>query len=691
MKRGNTYKKLILLIVIFVVGFISLTTLNSVFTKLINELDEETTNLKARLTIGEYVAYDVLKIRSQFHELATTTSSKIARDIIIDEINESIEKIETSLKVLEFGGKLEREIALNIAGHLNTTRVVNYHLMKNDTYSLEIIDIKPKLKDIKERIVYVNKILQKRESLSKSNDLKKYINYTKTVKRYYKTLPAYFNRLSENIRRLLYEGELDLAKLEKKIEQDKAKYLQLKMYLIFFVLSVVVIFGYIIVRKVYSDSEDLYWLNIDLNKNLQKQEKQEKSIRAILDTQPNIIIVSNGTEMLDANHQLVDFFEQYDNFEQFKKQHQCICEFFEDKIPDNDYVIQKDYNGLNWSEYIMAHPDKHFKVIMKKNGIKHHFSILINKKVLDASSNEVVVIITLNDITAEINSQIKLKALNDNLEFIVQNKTRELQELNENLEQKVIIEAAKVREKDKQMIQQARFAALGEMIANIAHQWRQPLSAITTTASGMQLQMQLGLTNDEEVNESYTKIMGYVEFLTQTIEDFRGFFKEDKETSDFNMIETLEKSLSITSAIYKDNDIKLIKNYKDEELISHGMPSELSQVFLNILNNAKDATISNHIEDKYVHISSAIEDDNNVIYIQDNAGGIPSDIIDKVFDPYFTTKHQSQGTGIGLYMSKDIVEKHMQGKISVKNMNTTIDNRSYSGACFKISLPKVIA
>jgi signal transduction histidine kinase len=182
--------------------------------------------------------------------------------------------------------------------------------------------------------------------------------------------------------------------------------------------------------------------------------------------------------------------------------------------------------------------------------------------------------------------------------------------------------------------------------------------------------------------------MGYVDFLTQTIEDFRGFFKEDKEKINFNVIDALNKTISITSATYKDNNIELVNDcISDDKFISNGMPSELTQVFLNVLNNAKDATNDNKVEERFVHIRSEIENEFNVIYIQDNAGGIPEDIIDKVFDPYFTTKHQSQGTGIGLYMSKDIIEKHMNGTINVKNKTVKYDSITYCGACFRIALP----
>ena len=687
-KASNTSKKLILLISVFVFGFVALFSLNQVFIHLSGKLDKKTENLQAKIMISEFIAYDITKIRNYFAELATTTSTKRSRDRILEKIDDQIAVIQESLNVLQHGGVLKRFIALNIAGHLNTVKTIVYNKDNKDELSLEVIDLTPKLLELNNMAQYISKELEKQAIYAKKKDIKKWMKKSKQIHRYYKTLPAYFNRMSENISRLVYESEVELKELKKQIELDKQYYMKVKISLILSVILFVIIFGYRIVKSLNEDSKKIYELAVSLKENLKKQKKQEKSIRAILDAQSNIIIVSDGVKMIDANQQLLTFFNEYKTFADFKRHVECICDFFEDKVPNDEYIVKKDYDGLNWSGYILANPDKHFKVIIKRGAEKYHFLIQATKAVIDDETGESVIIITLNDITTEINNQIKLKSLNDNLELMVQNKTKELQELNENLEQKVLIEAAKVREKDKQMIQQARFAALGEMIGNIAHQWRQPLSAINTTASGMQLQMQLGLTNDEEVIDSYNKIIGYVEFLTQTIEDFRGFFREDKETTDFDVVEVVQKSLSIVQSAYRDNDITVEQECPEESLMSHGMPNELSQVFLNILNNAKDATIGNEIEEKYVHITCQDTDEYNVVLIQDNAGGIPEKIMDKIFDPYFTTKHQSQGTGIGLYMSKDIVEKHMNGRLSVKNMKTTINGRKFNGACFKIEIPK---
>ncbi len=274
------------------------------------------------------------------------------------------------------------------------------------------------------------------------------------------------------------------------------------------------------------------------------------------------------------------------------------------------------------------------------------------------------------------------------LERALEISTSELRNFNDTLEERIVSEVEKNREKDKKLLTQSRYAGMGEMIGNIAHQWRQPLSAISSTASGMNLQIELNLTSEEDITKSFSKIIEYTNFLTQTIDDFRGYLKEDKEKVLFDNLDILWKSKSIVEAVYKNNDIALnIKNGKFRSQ-SFGYPSELAQVFLNILNNAKDALIEHKQTDRRVYVNIVDEPLYNTIKIIDNAGGIPENIVTKIFDPYFTTKHQSQGTGIGLYMSKDIVEKNMQGDLSVKNVNIMIDGLQYLGACFTISIPK---
>jgi len=266
--------------------------------------------------------------------------------------------------------------------------------------------------------------------------------------------------------------------------------------------------------------------------------------------------------------------------------------------------------------------------------------------------------------------------------------TNELIEFNDRLEERVQKEVEINLENKKQLLEQSRFAALGEMIGNIAHQWRQPLSAISTLSSGMKIQVELGLTNNKEIMTSYDKINSFVVFLNQTIEDFRNYMREDNKVIEFDILKTIKDTISIVKSSYYAHNLDLNFNYNEnDKLLAKGLPSELSQVFMNILTNAKEAIIESKIENGFVNINYETKNGFNNIYIQDNAGGIPTKIIDKIFDPYFTTKHQSQGTGIGLYMSKDIIKKHMNGFLSVSNKNFIINNISYDGACFKISIP----
>jgi len=275
------------------------------------------------------------------------------------------------------------------------------------------------------------------------------------------------------------------------------------------------------------------------------------------------------------------------------------------------------------------------------------------------------------------------------LERTLEVSLRELKDLNANLEKRIELEVEQNRKKDVKLFNQSRSASMGEMIANIAHQWRQPLSAISTTATSMLLQLELKIAKDEEVTESFEHIIEYTNFLSQTIDDFRGFLKIDEEVDEFDITKIIDKTKNIIKSVYTQNHIQIIYKKPSIKFKSKGMSNALAQVFLNILNNSKDAFLNHEIEDKKVFIDLAVEDHQNVIYIKDTGYGIDENIIGKVFDPYFTTKHQSQGTGIGLHMSRSIVERSFDGSISVYNEEFEYKKKTYKGACFKICIPKL--
>ena len=244
-----------------------------------------------------------------------------------------------------------------------------------------------------------------------------------------------------------------------------------------------------------------------------------------------------------------------------------------------------------------------------------------------------------------------------------------------------------IKENSKQqhiLSQQSKMAAMGEMIGNIAHQWRQPLSVITTVASGMKLQKEFNTLDDKTFNDSIDNITNSAQYLSKTIDDFRNFFKSDKNESIFSISESIEKVIKLTEAQFKNNEIIFIKNIQDFNIL--GLENEFIQALINILNNAKDALL----EEKglrLIIISTNKSENKAFIKIEDNAGGIDEKIIDKIFEPYFTTKHQSKGTGIGLYMTQKIINQHMNGNICIKNSEIIHEKNTYQGTEVLIELP----
>ncbi len=243
------------------------------------------------------------------------------------------------------------------------------------------------------------------------------------------------------------------------------------------------------------------------------------------------------------------------------------------------------------------------------------------------------------------------------------------------------------RQKDEIMFQQSKMAALGEMLENIAHQWRQPLSSISMQASGLQLKMMHSDIDKETTNKKLSNIVKSTKYLSQTIDDFRNFFSSDKERKEFNLKDTFIQTLKIIDNKLKNHDIELIKDISD--VYVNGYNNELIQVLMNILNNASDALNDKDSQfNKIIKIDIYEDDENGIIKIQDNGGGIDRKIINKIFEPYFTTKHKSQGTGIGLYMSREIVMRHMNGNLVAKNSKFSYDDIEYFGAEFIITIPK---
>ncbi len=244
---------------------------------------------------------------------------------------------------------------------------------------------------------------------------------------------------------------------------------------------------------------------------------------------------------------------------------------------------------------------------------------------------------------------------------------KEIVQLNKTLETRVAEVVSELRRKDQMLIQQSRLASMGEMIGNIAHQWRQPLNNIGLIVQNVQMQYNSGTLTKEEMESDTKSMMDLIMLMSRTIDDFRNFFREDKEKQEFSLCKLIDHVLSLISESLICNDIT-VKIEADDEVSTVGYRNEYAQVLLNIINNAQEAAAERTISNPCIVVRITREDDCSVLYIRDNCGGIPDEIITKIFDPYFTTRGPERGTGVGLYMSKVIIEKNMNGHLMARNV-----------------------
>lgn len=259
---------------------------------------------------------------------------------------------------------------------------------------------------------------------------------------------------------------------------------------------------------------------------------------------------------------------------------------------------------------------------------------------------------------------------------------KELERLNDELELRVKKSVEKIREHEKMLVVQSKNAIMGEMLEMIAHQWRQPLTAIGMISNNMLLKMILH--EDEAVDK---KLLGlelddinkHVRYLSDTIDDFRNFFKESKSKQEVFIDEIIDKSVSLIKKQLEQSAIDIEIKNKCEKIILFTYKNELTQVLLNILSNSKDAFESQNIKNKKIIIKCLKKDNNLLLIIEDNAGGITDDVLPKIFEPYFSTKKQKNGTGLGLYMSKIIVNRHLEGDLFANNTE--------DGVSFTIKIP----
>lgn len=352
---------------------------------------------------------------------------------------------------------------------------------------------------------------------------------------------------------------------------------------------------------------------------------------------------------------------------------QGIITFATNKFCQSSGYTQEEIIGRNHN--IVRHPDNptsFYKTLWETIKSGKEFRAELKNRRKDGTDFWVNLYITPE--WDENNQIIGYFSIKENIEDKIK-----IREFNKELEIKIKKAIEENRKKDEILVYQSKLASLGEMIGVIAHQWKQPLSALS-----MQIQM-IKLThslNKEEIDEEYidtyiNKNMDVIQFMTKTINDFRNFYRQDKVKTNFTVHDAIQTTLTIFKAQLNESRIKV--TLEGENFTTHGLQSEFQQVISNLISNAKDALVEKEIANKEIIICTKKEAHQGLVLFDDNAQGIPEEIIDKVFEPYYTTKPLGKGTGIGLNISKTIIENTMNGSISVCNTE--------KGACFIITLP----
>jgi len=392
---------------------------------------------------------------------------------------------------------------------------------------------------------------------------------------------------------------------------------------------------------VYFFTKKINEANITLDKKVVQRTKELKAekehIKAILNINPNMIIVIQNDSIISANKQFFKFFD-CNSIEEFKEKYKTISnlivEIDKKALPKNNQI-----KDLPWYEYLANVKKKVHHILIEFNNTQSCFLTSATH-----FHNQGDILLTFNDITEQI-------------------------------------------KKDKLLHEQTKLAAMGEMIGNIAHQWRQPLSVISTSSTGMQIQKEHNMLEDDKFDEYCEIINKNVQYLSKTIDNFRDFIKSDKEKTNFVLNNAINSFLKLVNGSIKNYNINMVLNI-DENISLYGYQNELIQCFMNLFNNSKDVLQTINEEDRYIFFTIQKVNKQIVISFKDSGGGIDKNIQSKIFEPYFTTKHQSQGTGLGLHMVYAMIVDSMGGMIKVHNKDFIYQDKKLKGVEFRIVFPE---
>ena len=367
--------------------------------------------------------------------------------------------------------------------------------------------------------------------------------------------------------------------------------------------------------------------------------KEKEYIKQILDVNPSLIVVLNDGKIVNANRQFLKFLN-IGNKDELLHNKLSLEKYFLD-FDNEPFPLDKKIQNKIWYDYLVDEQNIAHNVSIDYDNTMNFF--IISGTVID-NKNEIV--ITLQNITEQI-------------------------------------------EKDKLLFEHSKLSSMGEMIDNIAHQWRQPLSIISTSATGMLVQKEYGLLSDEQFVKNCNIIDENTQHLSKTIDDFRNFIRGNNEKINFNLKEDVDIFLQLVHSSISKYQIEIIKDV-DQDIMLDGYSNELVQCFINIFNNSKDVLINVDVNHRFLFIKGYKKGMNVIVEFKDNGGGISEDTISRIFEPYFTTKHKSQGTGIGLHMTYNMIVDGMHGELDATNVEYEYKGHKYKGANLKITLPLII-
>lgn len=407
---------------------------------------------------------------------------------------------------------------------------------------------------------------------------------------------------------------------------------------------------------------------------LQKQESLKETLLSMVKSIPidsaDFMGLYDGRKSIFLSKNMREFLGE-ESLEVISKNLSKKSTWYKDTL-DGYYYYSKYYEPLDW---YLVYGFGISKMSKKEFNKQRELEVMLDNElefIMKASASIVVFVVILSLLLSR-----KINQIFSQYQTEVQTRTDELEKLNQSLEQRISDGLKAHREKDKMLIQQSKMAEMGDMLSMIAHQWRQPLNQMSYLFMNIESAYEYKELTKEYLDEKLKEGNNLLEFMSMTIDDFRNYFRPDKDKEFVLVSDLVNTSVSLMQKSLEINGVSVEVDAKGRNL-THIYKNEFIQVMLNLIKNAKDILVDKQVQDPKITINSNCDSEKLIVEVCDNGGGIDEAIIDKIFDPYFSTKDKQSGTGLGLYMSKMIIEEHLNGKLSVRN--------SEEGACFKIEV-----